>query len=408
MRRTPKCFLWILALTALLAVGCGVRDKGISAPESAQEGETEALTGSPDVAQGAGVDVWDKPGEETSVPKAAEGDFFYYGYETLQTEEERQLYGQILTSLSECRQETILPTVEDTLLDRIFQRVMADHPEIFYVDGYSATAYKMAGTVVKLSFSASYTMEQEEIERRKPLLSAAVSRWLSGMDPGAGDYEKVKFLYEYLILHTDYDMDSEDSQNICSPLLGGRSVCQGYAKTLQYLCQQAGIPAMLVTGTVRGQGHAWDLLLLDGDWYYVDPTWGDASYRQAEKEAYAQDSFPAVNYDYFCVTTEQIERSHSIGSGQQLPECTAVEDQYYRREGLYLEKADLDAVGEIFERAGQTGERVVMFQCADDAVYQELYRLLITEQKIFDYLPEQDHSTTFSDSDAQRTFTFWL
>ena len=49
-----------------------------------------------------------------------------------------------------------------------------------------------------------------------------------------------------------------------------------------------------------------------------------------------------------------------------------------------------------------------MFQCADDAVYQELYRLLITEQKIFDYLPEQDHSTTFSDSDAQRTFTFWL
>ncbi len=408
MRRTPKCFLWILALTALLAVGCGVRDKGISAPERVKEGETEALTGSSDAAQGGGVDVWDKPREEVSIPEATEEDFFYYGYETLQTEEEQQLYGQILTSLSECRQETVLPAVEDTLLDRIFQRVMADHPEIFYVDGYSATAYKMAGTVVKLSFSASYTMEQEEIERRKPLLSAAVSGWLSGMDPGAGDYEKVKFLYEYLILHTDYDMDSEDSQNICSPLLSGRSVCQGYAKTLQYLCQQAGIPAMLVTGTVRGQGHAWDLLLLDGDWYYVDPTWGDASYRQAEKEAYTQGSFPAVNYDYFCVTTEQIERSHSIGSDQQLPECTAVEDQYYRREGLYLEKADLDAVGKIFERAGQTGEQVVMFQCADDAVYQELYRLLITEQKIFDYLPEQDHSTTFSDSDAQRTFTFWL
>ena len=85
-----------------------------------------------------------------------------------------------------------------------------------------------------------------------------------------------------LILRTEYEQGSADSQTICSVLLNQRSVCQGYAKTFQYLCQLAGIPAMLVTGDVNGEGHAWNIVFLDGDWYYIDPTWGDASYQREE------------------------------------------------------------------------------------------------------------------------------
>lgn len=332
--------------------------------------------------------------------------FASYAYSTLQSREEQLLYQEILRSLQNRETETELSTLNQDLLEPVFRSVLADHPEIFYVDGYTSTSYRLGSMLKKITFSGDYTMEEAEIVRRRGLLEAAIGQWLSHM-PEESDYEKVKYLYEYLISHTEYELGCDDSQNICSVLLNGRSVCQGYAKAFQLLCQRAQIPALLVTGKVNGQGHAWNLVQVDGQWYYVDPTWGDASYRQ-EETGYPQSAYPAVNYDYFCVTTEQITRTHSIEDGQGLPECTAVEAQYYRHEGLYLETADLGKIGEIFKRATQENAETVTFQCADDDVYAEVYRLLIEQQRVFDYLPAADGRAAYADSPNQRTLSFWL
>ena len=251
-------------------------------------------------------------------------------------------------------------------------------------------------------------MTEEEIQERSGQLLEASAEWLSGLPTDKDDYEKAKYLYEMLIHHTEYELGAEDSQNICSVLLNGRSVCQGYAKTLQYLCQQARIPALLVTGKVNGQGHAWNLLQLDGEWYYVDPTWGDASYQQEGENADRIQAYPSINYDYFGVTTSQIERTHEIAERHTLPDCTAVAANYYRREGRYLESADLEQIASIFQRAFGSGSEVVTFQCADDNVYQEVYRLLIEEQKVFAYLPDSAKTAAYADSPGQRTFSFWL
>jgi len=52
--------------------------------------------------------------------------------------------------------------------------------------------------------------------------------------------------------------------------------------------------------------------------------------------------------------------------------------------------------------------KMVCFQCADDTVYQEVYRLLIEEQGIFAYLPESETTAAYLDSDRERTFYFWF
>lgn len=384
----------------VLLVSCGNVRTGLQAAGALEE---ESAVTDVDELQPE-TEGWAAAGAGTDESAAMAADACAFSW--LETQEERLLYQEILHSLQNREQETELSTLNLELLEPVFRCVLADHPEIFYVDGYTSTSYKLGNDLKRITFAGDYTMPEDEIIRRSERMEKVLSEWLLDL-PDAGDYEKVKYLYEYLISHTEYELGCEDSQNISSVLLNGRSVCQGYAKTFQLLCQRVQIPALLVTGTINGQGHAWNLVMVDGQWYYVDPTWGDASYRREETE-YPQSAYPSVNYDYFCVTTEQITRTHVIGEGQQLPLCTAVDAQYYRHEGLYLEQAVLEQIAAIFDKAAQRQEEVVTFQCADDSVYREVYRLLIEQQKVFDYLPEAEGKVAYADSPHTRTFSFWI
>ena len=51
-------------------------------------------------------------------------------------------------------------------------------------------------------------------------------------------------------------------------------VCEGYAKALQLLCHEAGIPCLQVSGDAGG-GHMWTAVKLEDNWYFCDPTWDD-------------------------------------------------------------------------------------------------------------------------------------
>lgn len=398
MIRKWKSIVWLMAIVFLTS--CGRMDASDVVFRTETEASSDGLSEAdlePEVQMRGGEGRTEK-----------EDGIFLYAYETLATQEERQLYEEMLRSLTQRESETELSTLKQELLEPVFHCVLADHPEIFYVDGYTSTTYKLGDALKKITFSGDYTMEEEEIVRRSGLLEDVIGEWLSGLEADADDYEKVKYLYDLLILKTEYELGCADSQNICSVFLNGRSVCQGYAKALQLLCQRAGVPALLVTGRVNGGGHAWDMLQLDGEWYYADPTWGDASYQKEEGDALSGADYPAVNYDYFCVTTEQITKTHQLGEEQNLPVCTAVSAQYYRHEGLYLESADEEKLAAIFSRAGQSGAETVTFQCADEEVYREVYRLLIEQQKIFDYLPDTNGTVAYADSPVQGTFCFWL
>lgn len=337
-----------------------------------------------------------------------------FAYENLDTQEQIW-YREIEQALGTMTDTVKLSTdpleqgMDEQDIDRIFQCVMIDHPEIFYTTGYTYTKYSRGDRTVGIDFAGTYDLTKEEAAKRAEAIRSVAAKWLSGMEKDASEYDKVKEVYEAVIFFTNYDLDAADNQNIASVFLGGASVCQGYAKATQYLLNHLGVMCTLVQGTVdTGEAHAWNLVRVDGEYYYVDTTWGDASYRM--EDGSEQENLSEINYDYLCVTTADLLRTHRIESVVPMPECTATEANYYVREGAYFTFYDREQMREVFDRAAAGGITNVTLKCADEACYQEISQALIGEQEIFSYMhmEGQDNTITYAQNGKQLSLTFWV
>ena len=352
--------------------------------------------------------------EAQLLPEFAESRAGTYAYDKL-SEMEQQWYDDINRTLGnmlkkqELSEQGIKEGLSEKDIDRIFQCVLNDHPEYFYVEGYTYTCYTRLNKAVKIEFSGTYSMEPEEAARRREEIREAVRKILAGIPTTASDYEKIKYVYEYLVRSTEYNLEAPDNQNIYSVFVNCSSVCQGYAKATQYLLNELGVQCTLVTGTVdTGEGHAWNLVYADGEYYYVDTTWGDASYLIEEDIQQEGQYYPEINYDYLCITTEQLLRTHTLGSLVPMPLCEATEDNYYVREGVYFTEVDEEKLKAAFSPLADQSKTDVTIKCADIGIYEEMYRILVTDQKIFDYLALEEGSIAYAQNEKQLSMTFWL
>ena len=325
------------------------------------------------------------------------------------SEDEQEVYLEILEALIHFKENVKLSSCDKELISRVFQCVLNDHPEIFYVDGYSYTEYTLGSILKKITFTGSYRFSPEEVKEKQMQIDNYVNQCLAGMPEDADEYEKVKYVYEYLIHHTDYDAAAKDSQNICSVFLERKSVCQGYAKATQYLLNRAGVFATLVLGeVVGGEGHAWNVVRIDGAYYYVDTTWGDASYQAVGGSDYPIEKIPTINYDYLCVTTEQMEQTHTQDNVVEMPECTSMDANFYVREGVYFTEFDEKKIEKIFTDSYERGDTYVTLKCEGPDIYRKMQETLIGEQGVFRYLDCPDKAVSYVENEKQYSLSFWL
>ena len=333
-----------------------------------------------------------------------------YAYENMDASL-RPLYAQILLVLEKSGEDVVLYSLDPDAMSDAFSCVLIDHPEIFYVKGYTCSKYTRDDSIMRIAFSGTYTMDQNQITTMQNSIDSYVDTCLNGMDKTLDDYGKVKSIYEYLIHNTTYNMDALENQNICSVFVYGESICQGYAKAMQYLLQQIGIPCVLVEGSVdTGEGHAWDLVRVNGKYYYVDPTWGDAFYEFTGDSDYPEGATgeEKINYDYLLVTTDEICRTHTISSVVDMPECSSKEDNYYVREGAYFTQMDEEKLTTLFNNAYENGSEMVTLKCATEELYLEMIDELITNQKVFVYANRSNKSLSYMVSMEQYSISFWL
>lgn len=328
-----------------------------------------------------------------------------YAYNTLSLEE-KQLYAEILLIYQQVGTAVPLCSNNVAAVEKVSSCVLLDHPEIFYTDGYSYDQYMFLGNVQKITYSPNYTLTKKEIDERISLIEEYATSFLKELPPQATEYEKVKYVYEVVILNTEYNLDAPDNQNICSVFLGRESVCLGYAKAVQYLLQDIGIQSVVVTGAViSGEAHAWNLVKVNGQYYYLDATWGDASYMI---DSGMGESLSTINYDYLNITTADILNTHIIENPIAVPNCVAQMDNYYVKEGLYINGIDGIAIQNIFENAKARGQDSVSIRCSNKVVFDNFNKDMLDNQQIFHYLSSSTTSLAYSTNDKLYTYTFML
>ncbi|MEM9917549.1 MAG: transglutaminase domain-containing protein [Bacteroidota bacterium] len=117
-----------------------------------------------------------------------------------------------------------------------------------------------------------------EVAKNIPGLVAFLSEGLQT------DRQKVRSFYTWIVHHILYDQKAYKegrrriNRNIAQLMKRRKAVCFGYAQLLERFCQEAGIPCFVVSGYVQPSdfstpNHAWNAVLLDGQWQLMDATW---------------------------------------------------------------------------------------------------------------------------------------
>ncbi len=404
-------FLTGLLTLALLLNGCSYEEVAQNVEDYLQlNKEEQVLLEDEDTGEVSAKeleDVGQAPAEAVDELKQEQIQSFHYNR---LSEPEQKLYGEILYILQERLEDIQISTTDSEEVEKVFQCVLNDHPEIFYVEGYTLTRYALGEELKMVTLSGTYSMTQETIEAKRQFIDSYVNQCFASLPTGEdSQYAIARYIYEYLIENTEYDANAPDNQNICSVFITHRSVCQGYAKATQYLLQKAGIEATLIMGTVQnGEGHAWNLVNLDGENYFMDTTWGDASYQMTEGSIRNAGSLPPINYDYLCVTTEQLSKTHTIEEVVPIPVCTAMTDNYYVREGLYFTELSKDRIEDVFARAYEEQSSYVTLKCSSREVYEEIRSFLIEEQGIFEFMNPDTGTVSYAENVEQLDLSFWL
>lgn len=195
-------------------------------------------------------------------------------YRSLLTPTEQDLYKVIVNSL--IRFENIISVrhsaYECEALQRVIRAVHFDHPELFYVDFWRyRLVQNIFPAVTKIEFRLLLDRSAAESVTNTLLLRAAELRKEIERKTSAEKqyYQVINRISETI---TYVDSGSAFWDHTCAAVLRGTAVCEGIAKLFLYYCQRSQLPCAVVTGTLNGSPHAWNMVETTAGIRYVDVT----------------------------------------------------------------------------------------------------------------------------------------
>ena len=200
------------------------------------------------------------------------------------------------------------------------------------------------------------------------------------VNAASSTFEKLEIMYNHIVLRAEFSLDpSGYNATIYNGLAGsGALQCAGYAKTMQYFCDLAGIQSTVIVGSDEtNASHAWNAIYCDDGWYNLDATWGDPI--NDYDSSY-------IRYTYFLVPDKWIHNISHYNVNQFMksdgtwikcfdaPTCSKTASNYFSKKGIYCsteEEADA-AIKKAIDRAAKDKKNVVEIRVSSDELFNKL------------------------------------
>ena len=256
---------------------------------------------------------------------------YYYQYTSLSSTE-KEIYDMITEAIKNTNNviDVSKKSIKYNAALNLLQKYFSDNPQYFYVSkGTSVTYDPNTNKVFTLIIyytdgtktdqfnadgtSLTVTADRNKISQQITTFNNKTKEILKQIPVNASNIEKEKIIHDYIINNVEYDNDILNQSfnfgdtlpsafNVYGAICEGEAVCEGYAKTFQYLCYGVGINATQVVGTSMNVNHMWNAVRIESAWYQVDVTWDDTS------------SNELPYYGYYNLTTSEIRKDHTINS----------------------------------------------------------------------------------------------
>lgn len=370
-------FLWFLLILCVAAAGILLRT--VMVPEQKEPAGNSGLESAVDAARdllGPEPAEVREMREQELVQTDAGHQEYYFGQ---LNETERRVYREMLEGIRNREEEFYLTSGEDSLIDKVYHALLKDHPELFWIHNRE-TVYKTTYKGADYSlFSPGYTYSEQEIQEISLAMEQA---WqdVSGMLGEINDpYERIKTVYTYIIDSTEY-AESEHDQNIAGVFWKKQAVCAGYARAVQYLLERLGIPCVYVEGSTAGssEGHAWNIVQIGGEYYYVDATNGDQP-EFLEGDAVQLAEHKTTLYDYLCPFPEEYEMIYTPSAEFSVPDCTATDRNFYVLNQGCFDQYDRQQILDYCRMRLDNGAAVIRFKFSSSDAYETACRELLEE-----------------------------
>lgn len=170
------------------------------------------------------------------------------------------------------------------------------HPYIFHLreNGSIGIRYKSENENEVNEYIFEYLTNKDSFETEYKEFEEGLEAMYSVVQEGMSEAERSYALCAALDKKTVYkDVHGLfDKATPRGPIVLGKAVCEGYSLAYKKLVTGIGIPAQFVSGPASGsEGHMWNRIQIDGQWYNMDATWDDYGRASSDYRAHCTGSY---------------------------------------------------------------------------------------------------------------------